>query len=674
MKNKRFKNDLIILIVGGILLILTALFDVLYSLNTFNLQSYVSPDVIGYIAIGVTVIDMGLMFAFVFILNKHRERSDIKLANIVGADVKEAYMFGQIGLIVVNEEGNILWLNDLLQSRKLENLVNKNIYELYPDLKDLSSKDADYTITTSIDEYKYKVKFLKAAGLFILKDCTDYEYLYQQSTNQSSCIGIITIDNYNDIVGNDELANDIVSSVRNSITEYLGKYNCLIRTYRNDAYFIVMSYESLSEMIKEGFTVLDAVRRLNSKSEINPTLSIGIAYGYKDVVKMNEMASNALEVAMSRGGDQAVISKFGSDFEFIGGKSSGIEVGNKVKLRVFGDSLLSTIKKANKIIVMGHQESDMDSIGSCLGIKAIGDFFNVDTKVVFDPKSCERKTKLAISSMFSRDEISKQFYTPNQALQEVDSKTVVIVCDVSVPSLTLSPRVLDIAEKVIVIDHHRRGNEFIDSPLFQYVDTSASSTSEIISELLRYNSASERIAVNPIYATLMLSGIFLDSNFFKSKTTGSRTFEASMILRELGADNIVADDLLKDEYEEYALVNKIIKNISTPYYGVCICKGEEDEIIERSTLAKVGNQVIQLKGINACFVIGRTSEDEIRISARSDDSVNVQILLEKLGGGGHFSMAACAFNEKDIKVVEDKLLAVLEEFLNDARTSKKEEN
>jgi c-di-AMP phosphodiesterase-like protein len=168
----------------------------------------------------------------------------------------------------------------------------------------------------------------------------------------------------------------------------------------------------------------------------------------------------------------------------------------------------------------------------------------------------------------------------------------------------------------------------------------------------------------------MLSGIFLDTGFFKAKTTGLRTFEASMILKEYGADNSLADDLLKDEYEEYALVNKIIGTIKTPYYGVSYCTCEEDEIIEQATLAKVANQCSQFKGINACFVIGKTSEDMVRISARSDGTVNVQILMEKMGGGGHYSMAASAIKDSTVKKTEDALLEVLQNYLGEARSKK----
>ena len=234
----------------------------------------------------------------------------------------------------------------------------------------------------------------------------------------------------------------------------------------------------------------------------------------------------------------------------------------------------------------------------------------------------------------------------------------------------MAPKVLEKASKVIVIDHHRRGTEFIEKPVLAYIEPSASSASELIAEMLHYATANPRIEVKPAYATIMLSGIFLDTSFFKSKTTGMRTFDAAEILKSYSADNSLADDYLKDEYEEYSLITKIVATMKTPYFGIVYCLADENDIIERSTLAKVANQVMQLKGINACFVIGKTEEKEIRISARSDGTVNVQLLAEKMGGGGHFTSASALFKNQSIANVESTLIDVLDEHLTEARNAK----
>ena len=231
----------------------------------------------------------------------------------------------------------------------------------------------------------------------------------------------------------------------------------------------------------------------------------------------------------------------------------------------------------------------------------------------------------------------------------------------------MCPRLLELTDKVVVVDHHRRGEEFIYNPVFSYIEPSASSTCEIIGEFIKYGSYQNEVKLSPIDATIMLSGIFLDTTFFKNKSVGLRAFEGSMILKEYGADNSLAYDLLKDEYEEYLMVSKIVTNRKNPAYGIVFCMASESDIIDTSILAKAANQCMELKGTNAVFAIGKTSDKEVRVSARSDGSVNVQILCEKFGGGGHFAGGGAIFKNATIKEVESQLTEALNENLSDIR-------
>ena len=319
---------------------------------------------------------------------------------------------------------------------------------------------------------------------------------------------------------------------------------------------------------------------------------------------------------------------------------------------------------------MGHQMADMDAFGACVGIKAICDSVGKVCKIVYNPKSIERKTKGALVSTFTKEEVNKVFVSEAEGLDFLKTNTLVVVVDVHKASMTLAPKIIERANKIMIVDHHRRGEDFIESPIFADIDSSASSTCEMVSCLVKYASANPRIKIPPAYATVMLAGIFMDSNFFKSTTSGATTFEAAMFLKECGADNAKADDFLKDEYEEHALVNKILANAKTPYYGIVYCMADDDDIIEAATLAKVGNQCMSMKGINASFVIGKTEADEVRISCRSDGTINVQLLAEKMNGGGHFTQAACTFKRTTLEAAETRLLNVLNDYLNDARVVK----
>ena len=666
MKQNLRRTKVAVFIFMMIELAIIATFGIFYYLNLFDFQSLITIQLM-YVGISIFIgIDLIMLWIEVIIFSKVRHTNDLKAADLIGADIQEAYNFGMIGLVIVDENNVVLWVNELFKDRQID-ILDVNILEWQPTLQDLIGAPATAVAKIELNTRNYDVKYLPDAGLFIFKDVTDYETIYTYSRKQAVVVGTIMIDNYSDLSGNTDDSNDVISKVRNAIFEYARDYQVLLRRYRNDGYFLICNYDSLRKMIEDKFSILETIHKLGEKEDTPPTLSIGIAHDFPDVVKLNEMANSAIEIAMSRGGDQVVVSRYGHDLMFFGGKSEAQENRNKVKVRVMADSVISLIKNSSNVLIMGHTMADMDAIGACLGMKAICEYCEKPSLIIYDSKYTERKTRGAITASFSRDELAKIVVSPNDALDKVKSNTLVIVVDVHRPSMTMAPKVLERATKVMVIDHHRRSEEFIESPVFSHIDPSASSSCELIAEFVRYASVNPRVTIPSTYATIMLSGIFMDTNYFKSKTCGIRTFEASMILKEFGADNSTADDFLKDEFEEYTLITKIISTLKTPYYGIVYCVADEDDIIEQATLAKVGNQCMQMRGINACFVIGKTGVNEVRISCRSDGSVNVQLLAEKLNGGGHFTQSAASFKGTTIDRVESKLLDVLNEYLNDAR-------
>lgn len=652
------------------LLIIVAFF-VLWTYDVWNLKKTIDVTIM-CIALFIVILINAITYLIIFhMVTRRRYSTDLKAASIIGSDVQEAYNFGMIGLLVVDEADTIIWTNELFSERQI-NIMDNNIFDWQPTLKELrDSRNDDLTVKIEINGRVYEVKLLHDAGLYIFKDITAAESFYTYSQEQAPVIGIIMIDNYADVSINIDENSDQVANVRKAINDFAAKHNILLRRYRTDAYMAFMAYKDF-EIVRDvdQFSVLDRVRELNAKEETPLTLSMGFAHGYFDVVKINEMAVSAIDIAMSRGGDQVVVSKYGEELAFFGGKSEAQERHNKVKARVMADSLIGLIKSSSNVIIMGHKESDLDSMGSSLGIKAICDNLNIPASVVFDPKSTESKTKNAVTTLFSRDDINRIMVGPHDVMDKLKANTLVIVTDVHRPSMTLAPKLLEEATKVAIIDHHRRGEEFIDSPIFTYIEPSASSASELVSELIRFASINPRMQLPSSFATFMLAGIYLDTNFYRAKTAGMRTFEASMILKEYGADNTQADDFLKDEFEEYSLKTKIMSNSSTPYLGVVVSLADSKEIIESATLAKVANQTLQIKGVNACFVIGRISEKEVKISARSDGTINVQSLMEKIGGGGHFTMAAAKFDNTTIEEVNTRLLETLDQFINYVRTVK----
>ena len=669
MQKKISQLKIEVLIVTLIELIAIGLFLTLYLFNVGNMDSFVLPEHIAYFCSAIIFVDCFYIWRILYAILKIRQKSDIRTSDIIGSDIQEVYLFGKIGYLVVDENGTVLWESDLLIQRSID-IVNENIYEWCPEFKAFIEKDGINTLQISKNGIDYSVKFLRSAGLFILKDDSDYETLYRTTIDQAICIGIINIDNYNEITATNEDSTDSIIKVRSLINDYARENQILLRPIRNDSFFAVCNHVSLMKMEEDKFSLLDKVRGVSFHEGLQPTLSIGFAHDFPDVNKLNEMASNAIEIAMSRGGDQAVVAKYGSELEYFGGKSEAVENTNKVRVRVFANSLINMIRSSSNVLIMGHTNMDMDALGSCLGIKAICDYCEKPSAIIYEQRLAERKTRSTVSSTFSRDEYTKMFISPRDAVDKVKGTTLVIVCDISRPALTMCPEVLEKADKVVVIDHHRRAEDFIEKPVLCQIEPSASSASELVVEMIKYNSEKNKIELDPRLATIMLSGIFLDTGFYKSKTVGMRTFEASMILKEYGADNSKADDLLKDDYAEYALTNSLVESMKTPFYGCCYCLGKEDEVYERASLAKAANTCMNLKGINAAFVIGKVSDTDVGLSARSDGTINVQILCEKMGGGGHFSMAACLFKNTTIKNAEDILLETLNNSLSAARNTK----
>ena len=647
-------------------IVLGAAFSVLYFNNLFNFVDLVKPFTIALIMVIVVVVDCLFIWIVILILSSLRQKTDLRAAEVIGSDVQEAYNFAMIGLAITDDKNTVLWTNDLFKSRHIE-IMDMDIISWQPELSALRDiNNGDQPVKIIVNSRTYSVKLLPEAGLWIFKDITDFEQIFNYSKEQAPVVGILTIDNYDDVVRGDDDFNDVVTKVKNDIFSYAKEYSILLRRIKDDSYSMLCNYASFQRMLEDKFSIIDKVRGESSRGEIPLTLSMGIAHDFPDVNKLNDLANDALDIAMSRGGDQVVVSAYGQEMKFYGGKSEAQEKRNRVKTRVLADSLISLINASDRVLIMGHANMDMDAFGACLGMKAICNRLKKTSRVVADLKNTEAKTRAAMTTSFGKDELEKLIINSKEAESMIGGNTLLVVVDVHIPSMVMAPRLVDMAAKIVVIDHHRRAEEYIESPVFNHIDPAASSTCELISEFIRFSSINPKIELPSTYATIMLSGIFLDSGYFKSRSTGIRTFEAATILKEFGADNSLADDFLKDDYEEHKEVTEITTNLETPFYGVVIAKANQDRLYDHATIAKAANTCLTYKGVHAAFVIGKVSQREIRVSARSDGTINVSLLAEKLGGGGHFTSAAATFVGTDIKTVKEKILVVLETSLVEA--------
>ena len=647
-------------------IVLGVAFSVLYFNNLFGFADLVKPFTIALVMVIVTVVDCLFIWIVILILSSLRQKTDLRAAEVIGSDVQEAYNFAMIGLAITDDNNTVLWTNDLFKARHIE-IMDMDIISWQPELAALRDvNNGDQPVKIVVNSRTYSVKLLAEAGLWIFKDITDFEQIFNYSKEQAPVVGILAIDNYDDVVGGDDDFNDVVTKVKNDIFSYAKEYAILLRRIKDDSYSMLCNYASFSRMLEDKFSIIDKVRGESSRGEIPLTLSIGIAHDFPDVNKLNDLANDALDIAMSRGGDQVVVSAYGQEMKFYGGKSEAQEKRNRVKTRVLADSLISLINASDRVLIMGHANMDMDAFGACLGMKAICNRLKKNSRVVADIKNTEAKTRAAMITSFGKDELEKLIVSSKEAESLIGGNTLLVVVDVHIPSMVMAPKLVDMAAKIVVIDHHRRAEEYIDSPVFNHIDPAASSTCELISEFIRFSSINPKIELPSTYATIMLSGIFLDSGYFKSRSTGIRTFEAATILKEYGADNSLADDFLKDDYEEHKEVTEITTNLETPFYGVVIATANQDRLYDHATIAKAANTCLTYKGVHAAFVIGKISQREIRVSARSDGTINVSLLAEKLGGGGHFTSTAASFVGTDLKTIKEKIIVVLETSLIEA--------
>lgn len=655
----REKNKIIVLIIFQFLISILALLNYSFPKPLINID-----DEILYTGIVVIVIFSNIFYFLSFYnkIDKKNSINNIKVNSLILNNLKEIEKIGEVGIIFYNESFEVIWVNEFLDSRNM-NLVGKNIAKFNNDFC-LIMEDKHEAVKITIDNRIYECRCLKELKMIIMKDVSQYENLIKAYTNEAPVILNINIDNYSDVLAilDDTKTSELEARVRMTINEWSINNRVFLKKIRNDAYIALIQESTYQNILKQKFSLIEDIKKI-VEEENNFTISIGVGRGINDFVKLSELASSAMDVALSRGGDQCVVNTYGKNMEFYGGGSESKSKRHKVKVKVVSKSLSALIQSSDSIYIMGHDQADFDAIGACLGMYSITKQMNKEVKIIYDDKLVEFKARRAFRESFEKEEIDEMIIKPNKAIEEMNEKSLLILVDVSNAEITMNQKVVDAAEKIAVIDHHRPGEKLL-SQIFSYQESAASSTCEMVSEIIRYSE--NKIRITPEVATYMLTGILLDTNNYKNRT-GSRTYEASMILKEYGADNVQATEFLKEEYEEYQLKTKIMANSETPYYGVVVCSASEEDIIERAMLAMVGQEVLNVKEIKACFVIGKISDTNVGISARSDGTINVQKIMESLNGGGHFSSAATQIEEVTIEEAKKMLYSKLEGFVGDTR-------
>ena len=603
-----------------------------------------------------------IIFTIIVYISYMLENNHLSVEYVLNKYSKNAFLFGGIALIQYDENRNIVWTSDLFKAMNI-NIVGVKLLEWQPHLASLFD-DEDVKVI-DIKGKKFEAYNSQETKLIYLKDVTQLLSLQQDYLDQQVCMAYITIDNYEETLENaDEPKMALIQSrSRQVIVDWAYSNGIIIRRFKSGGYLAFFNERIYRKQVENKFAILDTFKEMSKELDEVMTLSIGIGKDSRVLRELDELASAALNLTYSRGGDQVAI-KSGDDkkVRFFGGNSDTFEKSSKVRARVIAQSLAGLIKNAGQVLVMGHKNSDLDSFGASIGVAKIAMAYGKKANVIIDFDSIEKKTK-EVAVMVKADQRYKGLLiSANEAMENINKNTLLIVVDNHKSSLALSKALLDRVKNKVIIDHHRRGEEFIEAPVLTYLEPASSSTVELVIELCDYQNVD--LKINELDATIMYAGMLVDTNNFKQRV-GVRTFQSAAHLKELQANVPMAYEFIKDSYQETLQRLSIAQTAYQYNSEILIACGQENEEYTPSLLAKSSNALLEISGIKASFSIGKVSKTMVAISARSTKDMNVQVIMESMNGGGHFSMAAAQFENQSIEEVRLLLEEKIQEYLDD---------
>ena len=564
-------------------------------------------------------------------------------------------------ICIINEQGKIIGASDQISQVFLYDdildgdlfaLTGVKVAELYQSLQDgicpiIKRNDRVFKLAaqkSEEDEHSLLVFFY---------DITNLEELKDRYNAEKPCVAKIQIDNYDELISNAGSAPRLALSgeIDQLLRKWAAKINATVNRVRNSAYLIWFEQQYLERMTSAKFDILDEVRHLETGADFPASLSIGVGVGGKNLAQTEAYADAALDLALGRGGDQAVV-KRNLKVEYFGGKLQTVEKSNKGKSRIVGHALKQLIDQSKKIFIMGHANPDMDSFGSALGITRLCVLCEKEPYLVID------EVNESLQEIFKQAKESDEyrFLSSEKALTLAEPDSLLIVVDTHRPSLVQCPKLLDICEKVVVIDHHRKVEEFIENPVLAYMESYASSASELVAEILQYMSKKKSLA--KLEAEALLAGMTVDTNGFAVKT-GVRTFEAAAWLRRQGADPTEVKRFFQEDISNIRIRARAVAETQVFDGGVAITTCPQVKTDAQLICAQVADQLLTIRDVKASFVVGRNIDEKTVISARSLGDVNVQLIMEKFGGGGHLTTAAAQV-EDSIQETVQKIMEIME--------------
>ena len=571
-----------------------------------------------------------------------------------------------VGVVKLNmESSEIEWFNpyaELMLTTEDGEIDHSQVQEI---IKTAISSPGIYA---NVGEKRYAVHLDRNSGVLYFFDVSgEYEATVELVTSRP-VIGVISVDNYDDLE-NETSESDIShinSFVANFVAEFTGKHQMFSRRVAMDRFYLFTDYTVLEQLMQDKFSVIDTFREEAKQRDLPLTMSMGLSYGDGDHEGIGKVALSNLNLAEVRGGDQVVVKENDetkNPIYFGGGTAASIKR-TRTRTRAMMTAISEKLKSVDHVFVVGHKNLDMDALGSAVGMQLFSSNVLDESYVVYDAEQMSPDIHRAIQ--FLENEGVTKLLPLNQAMEMVTNRSLLVMVDHSKTALTLSKEFYDLFTQTIVIDHHRRDQDFPDNAVITYIESGASSASELVTELIQFQN-SKKSRLSRIQASVLMGGMMLDTKNFTSRVT-SRTFDVASYLRTRGSDSVVIQELAATDFEEYRLVNELILQGQAVQPSILVAQAKDTKEYDTVVISKAADTMLAMSGIEASFVIAKNRQGDISISARSRSKINVQRIMEELGGGGHFNLAAARLTDMSLQEAGDKLKTIISNELSEKET------
>ena len=639
--------------------------------------SYLKPNLI-IPSIIIYVLVLGYSY---FANNKRKSEISEQLQDLtltVDSAAKSSLINSPFPLIIIETDGNVVWRSSKFITEFANIDINNYLSDLIIDVKSKidenqrqNQKIKSIVKNIEIGKKKYKVQcqFAKTKRserkkvaeymviIYFIDETEKYE-LKKENENKNTCVGIIMVDNYEEVMQrvDTEQKTQLMAKVENIIYDWVNETNGILVKEDRDTYVYIFEQRNLDKIKESKFAILDSIKDIVRKDKIQLTLSIAISNEGENDKEVYKSATAAMDVILGRGGDQAVIRENGK-YQFFGGKVEEVEKRTKVKARIVAHALEELMSTCENVIIMGHSNPDIDAVGSALGVYRMATGLGKEAYILANSESASIKTFVSnLPENYKNVIINRE-----TALARVDAETLLVVVDTHKKSYVEEPELLNKTNKIVVIDHHRRGTDFIDQSILTFQEVYASSAAELVTELIQYTQ--NEVELTTLEAEALYAGIMMDTKNFTFKT-GVRTFEAAAYLRRCGVDIIKVKKWFQSDLESYNKISEIVRKAEVLRDTIAISSYEVQENDTSLICAKAADELLTIGNITASFVLG-TMENQICISGRSIGDINVQVILEKLGGGGHITLAGAQLENMTIDEAKKELISKIEEYFSE---------